>query len=93
MSLFHALADWMNVPYLQFAYGGKSPDRNGLSNPTIALTAPIPAQTTSRCCFSIQNEREWVQFCEKVLGLADLAVIRGSTAIPTGWRIAKSSMP
>ncbi|MBU2360529.1 MAG: CoA transferase, partial [Alphaproteobacteria bacterium] len=26
VSLFHALTDWMNVPYLQFAYGGKAPD-------------------------------------------------------------------
>ena len=36
LSLFHALADWMNVPYLQYVYGGKTPARNGLSHPTIA---------------------------------------------------------
>lgn len=25
VSLYHALADWMNVPYLQTRYGGKPP--------------------------------------------------------------------
>src|SRR5690606_31242886 len=36
VSLFHAIADWMNVPYLQFVHGGKEPVRNGLNHPTIA---------------------------------------------------------
>src|SRR4051812_14965021 len=30
VSLYHALADWMNVPFLQYAYGGRIPDRCGL---------------------------------------------------------------
>ena len=58
VSLFHALADWMNVPYLQSAYGGKSPMRNGLNHPTIA---PYGAFTTSdgkQVLLSIQKERE-----------------------------------
>ncbi len=29
VSLYHALADWMNVPYLQYAYGGIYPPRSG----------------------------------------------------------------
>ncbi|MDG1257366.1 MAG: CaiB/BaiF CoA-transferase family protein [Paracoccaceae bacterium] len=72
VSLFHALADWMNVPYLQSAYGGKSPMRNGLNHPTIA---PYGAFTTSdgkQVLLSIQNEREWVKFCEGVLVSPDL---------------------
>ncbi len=36
VSLYHALSDWMNVPYLQFVYGGKVPERSGLRHPTIA---------------------------------------------------------
>ena len=36
VSLYHALADWMNVPYLQTRYGGKPPARVGLRHPTIA---------------------------------------------------------
>ncbi len=73
VSLFHSLADWMNVPYLQFAYGGKSPDRNGLSHPTIAPYGAFSGSDNKQVLFSIQNEREWVQFCEKVLGLPELA--------------------
>ena len=30
VSLFHATADWMNVPYLQHQYGGFSPQNSGL---------------------------------------------------------------
>ena len=36
VSLFHALADWMNVPYLQHHYGGREIRRPGLHHPTIA---------------------------------------------------------
>ncbi|MBN9673883.1 CaiB/BaiF CoA transferase family protein [Roseibium aggregatum] len=72
-SLFHSLADWMNVPYLQFAYGGKSPERNGLSHPTIAPYGAFSGSDGKQVLFSIQNEREWLKFCEKVLKLPDLA--------------------
>ncbi|NVK34862.1 MAG: CoA transferase [Rhodobacteraceae bacterium] len=73
VSLFHALADWMNVPYLQFAYGGKSPERNGLTHPTIAPYGAFSGGDGKQVLFSIQNEREWVQFCEKVLGRTEIA--------------------
>ena len=36
VSLFDGMADWMNVPYLQTKYGGRSVKRVGLSHPTIA---------------------------------------------------------
>jgi itaconate CoA-transferase len=74
VSLFHALTDWMNVPYLQFAYGGKSPDRSGLSHPTIAPYGAFDGSDEKQVLLSIQNEREWQQFCSKVLKLKDLAV-------------------
>lgn len=73
VSLFHALTDWMNVPYLQFAYGGKAPDRNGLSHPTIAPYGAFACRDGKQVLFSIQNEREWARFCAALLGDADLA--------------------
>jgi crotonobetainyl-CoA:carnitine CoA-transferase CaiB-like acyl-CoA transferase len=73
VSLFHALTDWMNVPYLQFAYGGKSPDRNGLSHPTIAPYGAYTCADGKQVLFSIQNEREWLRFCEQMLGDAGIA--------------------
>lgn len=67
VSLFHALADWMNVPYLQYAYGGKVPERRGLSHPTIAPYGAFTASDGGALLFSIQNEREWARFCAEVL--------------------------
>ncbi|OYX00735.1 MAG: carnitine dehydratase, partial [Rhizobiales bacterium 32-66-8] len=73
VSLYHALADWMNVPYLQFAYGGKTPERSGLNHPTIAPYGAYSCGDGKAVLFSIQNEREWALFCADVLGAGDLA--------------------
>ncbi len=68
VSLYHALADWMNVPYLQFAYGGKVPERAGLNHPTIAPYGAYSCGDGKAVLISIQNEREWVVLCKEVLG-------------------------
>ncbi len=73
VSLFHALADWMNVPYLQYVYGGKEPDRNGLNHPTIAPYGAYAGGDGRAVLLAIQNEREWVQFCAGVLDRPALA--------------------
>lgn len=73
VSLFHALADWMNVPYLQYVYGGKEPARSGLNHPTIAPYGAYDCQDGKAVLFSIQNEREWVGFCRDVLELPKVA--------------------
>ena len=67
VSMFHSLADWMNVPYLQFAYGGKTPSRNGLTHPTIAPYGAYSSADGKQILFSIQNEREWGKFCVHIL--------------------------
>ncbi len=73
VSLYHALADWMNVPYLQYAYGGMEPPRNGLSHPTIAPYGVYGCGDGGEVLFSIQNEREWVVLCREVLSRAEMA--------------------
>ncbi len=73
VSLFHALTDWMNVPYLQFVYGDKAPVRNGLNHPTIAPYGAYAGSDGKKVLFSIQNEREWVKFCERLLGDVGIA--------------------
>lgn len=73
VSLFHALTDWMNVPFLQYVYGGKSPDRNGLSHPTIAPYGAFTCSDGKQVLFSVQNEREWLRFCDRMLGDAGIA--------------------
>ena len=73
VSLFHALADWMNVPYLQYAYGGKEPSRSGLNHPTIAPYGAYACRDGASVLFSIQNEREWLNLCAEVLLAPDVA--------------------
>jgi crotonobetainyl-CoA:carnitine CoA-transferase CaiB-like acyl-CoA transferase len=74
VSLYHALSDWMNVPYLQFVYGGKEPARSGLNHPTIAPYGAYVCADGKSVLFAIQNEREWTTFCLEVLRQPDLAV-------------------
>src|SRR5215212_2125379 len=73
VSLFHALADWMNVPYLQYAYSGHTPARCGLHHPTIVPYGDYACQDGKSVLFSIQNETEWTMLCREVLGQPDLA--------------------
>ena len=73
VSLYHALADWMNVPYLQYAYGGIYPPRSGLNHLTIAPYGAYPCADGKAILFSIQNEREWASLCENVLDDAAVA--------------------
>ena len=73
VSLYHALADWMNVPYLQTRYGGKPPKRVGLRHPTIAPYGAYMCGDDKAVLISIQNEREWARLAEEVLGDAGIA--------------------
>ena len=73
VSLYHALADWMNVPYLQYVYGGHTPPRSGLNHPTIAPYGAYVCGDGKAVLFSIQNETEWRMLCENVLGQPEVA--------------------
>lgn len=73
VSLFHTLADWMNVPYLQARYGGKPPQRVGLAHPTVAPYGAFVCADGKRVILSIQNEREWAKLAADVLGDAAMA--------------------
>ncbi len=72
VSLFHAMADWMNVPYLQYAYGGVMVGRIGLHHPTIAPYGSYACGGGRSILIAIQNEREWAILCREVLGKPDL---------------------
>ncbi len=73
VSLYHAMADWMNVPYLQHRYGGHTPARAGLSHPTIAPYGAFTCGDGKAVLLSIQNEREWRNLCTHALDDAALA--------------------
>jgi len=60
------------VPYLQTRYGGKAPERVGLKHPSIAPYGAFTCADGRDIVISIQNEREWQDFCREVLHEPDL---------------------
>jgi itaconate CoA-transferase len=67
ISLFDAMADWMNVPLLYFEGTGQAPARVGLAHPSICPYGAFATLDGALVLISIQNEREWVQFCTRFL--------------------------
>jgi itaconate CoA-transferase len=67
VSLFDSAAELMAVPYLQARYGGKPPERVGLKHPSIAPYGGFTCADGRTIVISIQNEREWADFCREVL--------------------------
>jgi crotonobetainyl-CoA:carnitine CoA-transferase CaiB-like acyl-CoA transferase len=72
-SLFSGAADWMTVPLLYFEGTGRAPQRLGLAHPSISPYGAYATADGSLVLISIQNEREWAAFCDRVLGEPDLA--------------------
>ena len=72
VSLFDAMADWMTVPLLHQDYTGQAPQRVGLNHPSIAPYGAYACKGGEWVVISIQNEREWKNFCEQVLERPDL---------------------
>jgi itaconate CoA-transferase len=73
VSLFDAVADWMNVPLLYFEGTGKSPQRLGLAHPSICPYGAFATKDGALVLISIQNEREWATFCSAFLDSPELA--------------------
>lgn len=74
VSMLEALAEWMGYPMYYSGYGESEPERTGASHATIYPYGPFKAGNQKLIFMGIQNEREWVRFCEKVLKISDLAV-------------------
>jgi itaconate CoA-transferase len=73
VSLFDSVADWMTVPLLHHDYGGQAPKRVGLNHPTIAPYGAYSCREHHEIVLSIQNEREWFDFCNVVLQKPEIA--------------------
>ncbi|MDA0652686.1 MAG: CaiB/BaiF CoA-transferase family protein [Proteobacteria bacterium] len=71
-SLFEGMADWMNVPLLQYDYGGTMPRRVGLNHPSIAPYGAYPTRGGGEILIAIQNEREFVRLASDVLERPDM---------------------
>jgi itaconate CoA-transferase len=67
VSLFDALAEWMNAPAYYTRYGGAAPGRTGASHASIAPYGPFRTADGRDVYLGIQNAREWQRFCSEVL--------------------------
>jgi crotonobetainyl-CoA:carnitine CoA-transferase CaiB-like acyl-CoA transferase len=72
VSLFDAVADWMNVPVLQHDYSGYQTLRGGVSHPSLTPYGAYRCSDGKDVIFSVQNDREWVNFCRDVLKQPEL---------------------
>ncbi len=73
VSMLEALGEWMSFP-LYYTYDGAAPPpRHGASHATIYPYGPFQTGDGRTVMLGLQNEREWVAFCEKVLCLPQLA--------------------
>ncbi|MBL8288972.1 MAG: CoA transferase [Rubrivivax sp.] len=67
VSMLEAMAEWMGYPLYYAFEGATPPPRAGAAHATIYPYGPFPAGDGKTVMLGLQNEREWVQFCDKVL--------------------------
>ncbi len=73
VSMLESLVEWMNYP-LYYAYDGAAPPpRAGAAHATLYPYGPFPPGDGGTVMLGLQNEREWQQFCDRVLLQPDLA--------------------
>ena len=72
VSMFGSMADWMAVPLLRYDYAGEVVERTGLSHPMIQPYGAFATGDGPPILIAIQNEREYVRFCDEVLGQPEL---------------------
>jgi itaconate CoA-transferase len=73
ITMFEALGEWMGFPAYFTAYGGSPPPRSGAHHSTIVPYGPFRTGDGQTVFLSVQNEREFSRFCDRVLGDAALA--------------------
>ena len=70
--MFAAMADWMAVPLLRYDYGGVKLPRTGLSHPLIQPYGAYATRDGPPILIAIQNQREYLRFCNEVLEIPEL---------------------
>jgi crotonobetainyl-CoA:carnitine CoA-transferase CaiB-like acyl-CoA transferase len=67
ISMLESLVEWMNYPLYYAMNGATPPRRTGASHATIYPYGPFPVGDGNTVMLGLQNEREWLAFCDKVL--------------------------
>ena len=73
ISMLESLAEWTSYPLYYAFEGAAPPPRTAASHATIYPYGPFPAGDGTTVMLGLQNEREWLSFCDKVLQQPDLA--------------------
>jgi itaconate CoA-transferase len=74
VTMLEALGEWMGFPAYFTAYGGAAPPRSGPYHATIVPYGPFKAGDGETVFLSVQNEREFGSFCDRVLKKPGLKV-------------------
>jgi itaconate CoA-transferase len=74
VSMLESMVEWMSFPMYYAFEGAAPPPRAGASHATIYPYGPFPVGDGNTIMLGLQNEREWVIFCEKVIEQKALAV-------------------
>jgi crotonobetainyl-CoA:carnitine CoA-transferase CaiB-like acyl-CoA transferase len=73
VSMLEATVEWMGFP-LYYSYNGAAPPpRAGAAHATIYPYGPFTSRDGTTVMMAIQNEREWIAFCERFLGDGSIA--------------------
>jgi formyl-CoA transferase len=72
VSMFDSMMEWMAIPMLYAEYGAPQ-KRLGLTHPTVAPYGVFESAEGVPILISIQNDREWVTLCNRVLKRPGLA--------------------
>jgi len=86
VTMLEALGEWMGFPAYFTAYGGAAPPRSGAYHATIVPYGPFKAGDGETVFLSVQNEREFAAFCEKVLGKPSLRTDERFSSGPARFR-------
>lgn len=73
VSMLESMTEWMGYPLYYAFDGAPPPPRAGAAHATIYPYGPFPAGDGRTVMLGLQNEREWVAFCEHVLRQPALA--------------------
>src|SRR5881394_3106603 len=86
VTMLEALGEWMGFPALFTAYGGTPPPRSGAHHATIVPYGPFKTGDGETVFLSVQNEREFAAFCERVLKNAALNTDPRFSSSPARFR-------
>jgi crotonobetainyl-CoA:carnitine CoA-transferase CaiB-like acyl-CoA transferase len=86
ITMLEALGEWMGFPALFTAYGGTAPPRSGAHHATIVPYGPFKTGDGETVFLSVQNEREFNAFCDRVLKNAALKTDPRFSSSPARFR-------